>query len=378
MFAVLAKIRDTYGISETLLGVIVGVGFFASFLAQIALAPLADRGHARSLLFGGLLANIAGLLLIATASTAPAFIIGRTVMGLGVGAAYPAVRRSIAIADPDNIGKNLGGMLSFDVVGFLMGPAIASILVGPIGIRWPFVVAAGLSVAFLPVTWRSPFGEVDPNARNQPRLAVGLLREPWAQAACAYGLAFFIMIGIFDALWAVRVDDLHGAYFYVTLGIIIFAAPMVFLAERGGTWVERTGPFRTGAFGLCIGAVCLSLYGLVPVPWMLILVGVVHATNDGMTAASIPVGVSLAAPPEQLAGAQGLVGAAQVLSGGVAAMSAGAVYDRFGPVVTYIGGAAIMVMLTAFGWFRAGSLRSLRKEAVDTPPPISVPMPAIA
>ena len=377
MFAVLAKIRDAYGISETMLGVIVGVGFFTSFAAQIVLAPMADRGNARVLLLGGLCTNVVGLLLVATASTAPVFIAGRALMGLGIGAAYPAMRQSIAFADPNNVGKNLGGLLSFDVVGFLMGPAIAAILVNHVGIRWPFVIAALLSAIFLPITWGTPFGQPDPSSRDQPRLAIGLLRHRWMQSACAYGLAFFVMIGIFDALWAVRIDDLHGAYIYVTLGIIIFAAPMVLLAQRGGAWVERTGPFRTGALGLCVGSVCLSLYGLLPVPWMLILVGVVHATNDGMTAASIPVGVSLAAPPEQLAGAQGLVGAAQTLSGGFAAMSAGAIYDRFGPVATYIGGATAMLLLTVFGWTRAGSLRSLRKEpgavsdASDVPPVLS-------
>ena len=361
MFAVLAKIRDAYGISETMLGVIVGAGFFASFAAQILLAPLADRGHGRTLLFGGLVANFVGLLLVAVASHASVFIVGRAVMGLGIGAAYPAMRRSIALADPDNVGKNLGSLLSADVVGFLMGPAIAALLVGRIGIRWPFVIAAGLSAALLPISWRVPFGSADPLAAGQPRLAVGLLRHRWMQAAVAYGLAFFVMIGIFDALWAVRIDDLHGAYFYVTLGIIVFAAPMVVLSGRGGAWVEKNGPYRTGGLGLCVGASCLSLYGLVPFPWMLIVVGLVHATNDGLTASSIPVAVNLAAPPEQLAGAQGLVGALQVLFGGVAAISAGALYDRLGPVATYLGGSAAMFGLIAFGWLRAGDLRDLKK-----------------
>ncbi len=374
MFAVLAKIRDTYGISETMLGVIVGAGFFASFAAQILLAPLADRGHARLLLLGGLVANVVGLVVVALASHSTQFVLGRTLMGLGIGAAYPAMRRSIAFADPDNVGKNLGGMLSADVVGFLMGPAIAALLVGHIGIRWPFVIAAALSAAFLPVTWRTPFGAADPLASDQPRLAVGLLRHRWMQAAVAYGLAFFVMIGIFDALWAVRIDDLHGAYFFVTLGIIVFAAPMVVLSERGGAWVEKNGPYRTGGLGLCVGATCLSLYGLVPVPWILIVVGLVHATNDGMTASSIPVAVNLVAPPEQLAGAQGLVGALQVLFGGIAAMSAGAIYDRLGPVATYLGGSAAMFVLIAFGWTRAGELRGMKKSPETVASPKLVPV----
>lgn len=42
-------------------------------------------------------------------------------------------------------------------------------------------------------------------------------------------------------------------------------------------------------------------------------------------------------------------------------MSAGAVYDRFGPIVTYAGGAGVMLLVVAFGWVRAGDLRNLKK-----------------
>jgi MFS family permease len=80
MFAMMAELRDTYGISESILGLIVAVGFFASFVAQIALAPLADRGHARQLLIGGLAANVVGLALVSQASTPAPFLVGRIIM----------------------------------------------------------------------------------------------------------------------------------------------------------------------------------------------------------------------------------------------------------------------------------------------------------
>jgi MFS family permease len=378
MFAVLAKMRDTYGLSETMLGAIVGIGFFASFAAQITLAPLADRGFARHLLLGGLVCNASGLVLVAVSSSAPGFLLGRTLMGLGIGGAYPALRRSIAFADPDNVGRNLGGMMSYDVAGFLVGPVMAGLLAGTIGIRWPFVIAAAISASFLPITWRTAFGPAEAGADDQPRFAIGLLRYHWLQAAAAYGVAFFIMIGLFDALWAVRIDDLHGATYYVTLGIVIFAAPLVVLGERGGQFVEARGPYRVGAIGLCVGATCLALYGLLPVPWLMIGVGMVHATNDAFTAASVPIAVSLAAPSSQIAGAQGLVGALQTLTGGFAALGAGAVYDHFGPVATYTGGSTAMLVCIAFGWWRSGELRDLRRVAstFEAPTPANpVPVP---
>jgi predicted MFS family arabinose efflux permease len=272
-----------------------------------------------------------------------------------VGAAYPALRRSITVVDPANVSRNLGGLNSFDVAGFLIGPAIAALLIGPLGIRWPFVIAALISLVMMPLTWKAPFGK--PSEVASPRLAIGLLRHDWMQASVLYGIAFFTMIGIFDALWAVRMKDLGAPKYFVSVGIIIFASPMIFLGERGGAFVGRTGPFKTGALGLAAGAVLLSLYGLVPVPILLLLVGIVHASNDGMTAASVPVAVSMCAPNEQQAGAQGLVGAAQVLAGGVAAFAAGWAYDHSGPVIAYIGGGIFMLLCVSAAWIKAGPHR---------------------
>ena len=63
LFTMLDDFRDEYGIAEGALGAIIGIGFFSGFVAQVAIAPFADRGHARHLVLGGMLLNVAGLLL---------------------------------------------------------------------------------------------------------------------------------------------------------------------------------------------------------------------------------------------------------------------------------------------------------------------------
>ena len=57
LFSMLDDIRDEYGIAESALGAVIGIGFFAGFLAQVLIAPLADRGHARHLVLGGMVAR---------------------------------------------------------------------------------------------------------------------------------------------------------------------------------------------------------------------------------------------------------------------------------------------------------------------------------
>ena len=68
LFSMLDDIRDEYGIAETALGGVIGIGFFAGFLAQVLLAPIADRGHARHLVLGGMVLDIVGLLMMAAAT----------------------------------------------------------------------------------------------------------------------------------------------------------------------------------------------------------------------------------------------------------------------------------------------------------------------
>ena len=98
MFTVLDDFRDEYGIGEGALGAIIGVGFFTGFIAQILIAPLADRGHARQLVFGGMLLNVAGLLMMAVSTTFLPLVTGRFVMGIGIGMAVPAMRRIVILS----------------------------------------------------------------------------------------------------------------------------------------------------------------------------------------------------------------------------------------------------------------------------------------
>ncbi|MEK7292733.1 MAG: MFS transporter, partial [Actinomycetota bacterium] len=126
MFTMLDDWRAEYGIQETGLGFIVAVGFFTSFVAQLTIAPLADKGFSRRLMTLGLVANVVGALLMAQGSTAGAFLIGRFVMGLGAGMAIPAIRRIVVVTDPEHLGANLGRGLSIEVGGFAVGPILSA------------------------------------------------------------------------------------------------------------------------------------------------------------------------------------------------------------------------------------------------------------
>ncbi|MFZ9513420.1 MAG: hypothetical protein ACO28U_07680, partial [Ilumatobacteraceae bacterium] len=69
MFTMLDDFRNNFGIAESALGFIVGVGFFTSFLGQVSIAPLADRGRAQRLIILGLSLEVIGCIGMALGET---------------------------------------------------------------------------------------------------------------------------------------------------------------------------------------------------------------------------------------------------------------------------------------------------------------------
>ena len=100
---------------------------------------------------------------------------GRFVTGVAAGMAVPAIRRIVIVADPVNLGHNLGRLLAADVAGFAAGPALSAVLVGPFGIPAPFIVIAVANVALLPFVVRTSVHE-SMEAPKQ-RFAFDLLRQ---------------------------------------------------------------------------------------------------------------------------------------------------------------------------------------------------------
>ena len=352
MFTVLDDFRDEYGIAAHWLGLIVGMGFLAGFLSQVVLAPIADRGHARHMVLLGLALNFVGLLGMAAGETLEVLLIARFVSGIGMGMAVPAVRRIVINEDPENLGSNLGLLLASDVTGFAMGPAISALLVPSFGIPAPFLVIAAATALCMPFVWRVEVTE----ATEAPtrRFAFDLLRGRPMIAGLMMGAAVFLMIGTFDALWAIVLDDLEASEWVANIGITLFAIPLIFLSSWGGRLAQRVGPFRLGPLGLLLGAGFMFSYGFLPTGFAMFFVGIFHGISDGITVSSTGVAVGLAAPADRQAGAQGMLGAAETLTGGLTAVLAGVLYTIGGRSLAYSVCAVIMVVLAIGAYVLVG------------------------
>jgi MFS family permease len=360
MFTMLDDFRNNFGIAESALGFIVGVGFFTSFLGQVSIAPLADRGRAKRLIILGLSLEVIGCIGMALGETFMILFISRVIMGFGAGSALPALRRVIIVADPENFGRNLGRILSFEVAGFASGPVISVIFAESFGIPGPFVFLATIISLFVFVVSRIAVPETAEENHPTERFAIDLLKNRAITSGILIGVALFFMIGVFDSLWVLIMDDLDAAQWMANFGVSVFVLPLILLGPFGGKFVQRIGPYRAGGFGMILGAIFMAGYGLMPTPTLMMVVFLFHSLNDGFFVTGAGVAVGTSAPLERQAGAQGLLGGMETLAGGVAASFAGVAYDHLGRTTTFIGTGAIMLTLILASRILAGDNWSVR------------------
>jgi DHA1 family tetracycline resistance protein-like MFS transporter len=125
--------------------------FFAYALMQFLFAPvignLSDRFGRRPVLILSLLMLGFDYLITGLAPTILWLFIGRILSGMA-GASYPTVNAYIAdISPPEKRAANFGLVGAAFGLGFILGPALGGFVGEHFGLRAPFYVAAGLSVA---------------------------------------------------------------------------------------------------------------------------------------------------------------------------------------------------------------------------------------
>jgi MFS family permease len=363
MFTMLDDWRSEFGIQETGLSMIIAVGFFTSFIAQLTIAPYADRGHARKLMTVGMAANAAGALIMAFGSSLPMFLLGRFVMGVGAGIAIPAIKRIVIVSDPENMGGNLGRGVSIEVGGFAIGPVIAALTVDSINLAAPFILIAVLITIAGVIIARLDITETAIEDRTEERFAIDLLKNRAVLGSILVGVALYVMIGVYDSLWVIMMDDLKAPHWVGNAGVALFGLPWIFFGALGGRIAQKHGPLRVSAFGLALGSLYMTSYGFMTMPYLMLGVGLTQSMLDSLTVTGIGVAVAQATPPERQAGASGLLGGLQTLMGGVAAMSAGTMYEHFGQKFAFTATGVAMAILVSLGCFLVGK-KWLRKPVL--------------
>jgi hypothetical protein len=232
------------------------------FVSQLLLAPLADRGHSKTLLLAGLVAAITGSLIFAASSSLVMLVIARAVVGCSNGLFLPAARAIAASMSDEGVGERLGTLGGVELAGFVTGPVIGGVLVGPLGVRWPFLVCGAFAlvalVALVPRSLPAP-----PIAPHAARLGLDLLRLRPMQVGVLFTMALFFPVGMYDAILDRYMTDRGASNLLVGLGFLMYGIPFALLATTGGRLSDRHGAFRTSMISLLLVAPLTAAYGLI-------------------------------------------------------------------------------------------------------------------
>ena len=127
------------------------------------------------------------------------------------------------------------------------------------------------------------------------------------QSALCTAIAFYLTIGMFEALWSLLLRDLGAETWLIGLTLSLFTIPMILFASKGGRLAQSRGPLRVMSVSIVVAAACTAVYGFGPL-WVLIVASGIHAVADAYTLPGNQVAVAMASPADQIATGQGLLG----------------------------------------------------------------------
>jgi MFS family permease len=344
----LAEFRNNLGFSEFSIGASVAGGLGAGFIAALTLGPQADRGRAPLMLRSGLLLGLAGLIVMAVATDFWLFMLGRVLMGLAFGVAQPATRRTVIVADPQNLGRNVGRLGAFDVAGFVVGPAAAAALNAIGGFRAPFWFMAVFLALLIPTAWRAQSDTAAKDVTRQP--LSDLLKNRQLLGACSVVSAYFVFIGAFESVWILDMDNRGASQWQIGVTVTCIALPIAVLAPWGGGLAQRYGPRKWALAMITTCSIFNALFGLVPGLVALILLTIGCGFAEGIGFPSGTMLVSSSVPQSRQAAAQGLASAIEVGTAAIAALGLAAVYASAGHTAAYLTASATMLVLLTVGW----------------------------
>lgn len=349
IFALIASLQDEYGFGDLGLGVVAATGFATSFLVQLLMSPLADRGHTQRLLRLGTLLSVVGNLVFATGGGLAQFALGRALVGAAFGCFAPAARALVASLAADHAALRLGRISAAELAGFAVGPAVGGALAGPLGLRWPFVVfGCSALVAFVLIS--TVRIETVRSTGAPQRVAFDLLRDRRVLVAVLLCLCLALPVGLYDALWARFLGDLGAPEWLVGLSLTAYAAPFVLLASAGGRLADRRGPIVVALAGLWIVAPLTASYGLATLPLIPIVLGTIEAIAQAGANPAAWAALAAAAPPGRASAAQGLAGAVMVAMNAVVALIGSAAYGLVGPRLLFVIAGASIALLGTVTW----------------------------
>jgi len=301
LIPILPFYAEHFGASPTTIGAIYATLAVCSLLSSPFWGRLSDRIGRKGVLIAAQVAGLLGFSLLAAGTALWTIFVARAIEGLGGGGLGVTQAYVTDVTRPSERARAFGLVGATFGFGFLIGPALASVLVR-YGYQVPFWVAAalaGLTVVLTIVLLPESKGAV----KTAPTLAEvrASLRSPvlgrLILTQFAFALAFTSWVTAF-ALFAERVVGFGApqtANTFILSSIVAIVVQLWFI----GRLVDRFGEGRVAIAGLACAVCAYAGVAFVTAPLMLFAFIVLWSLSSALIRPSLGALVSEAAPADQ-------------------------------------------------------------------------------
>jgi DHA1 family tetracycline resistance protein-like MFS transporter len=351
---------ETFGASDTVIGLLVASYAAAQLLGAPILGRLSDRFGRRPVLLLSLAGTLLGFLLLGFAKTLFILFAARILDGLTGGNISVAQAYISDVTDAKNRAKGLGMIGAAFGLGFIIGPASGGLL-SQWGYSVPALAAAGLvTINLLMVALWLP-ESLTPEKRTaltekKPSFSLNALLDalkrpftgPLLITRFFFGLAFSIFQTIF-ALYALRRFNLGAT----ETGFILTYVGVLSVIVQGGLVGRLNQRFRDDLLiFVSVGIMALSLLGwaLTPSVTVLLIVLAPTAFAGGVLNTVLSSALTKAVQPQEIGGILGLSTSIESATRVIAPTLGGFLLERLGAWSPGAFGALLLVGVFIYVW----------------------------
>ena len=403
IFPLIPALQSSLGVSTAEIGYLAAVGFGAALIAELIVAPAADRGHARLMAVTGVLLVAASLGASALASAGWQLIVARGIGGFGFGIFVIAASALLVRSDHARSGELLGRLGAAELAGIAIGPLASGVTIsfaGPSAILG--VTAVVVLAALVPVlvgfreARRASAGVGDAIDGDDPHPTTGgiaagvmgfdgtdaggglrlgatppassldLLRSPRIIGIVLLYAAVMVPTGAYDGIWPRFMADIGASPLLTAASYALFAIPYVLVAGWAGRLADRRGGVSAYWRGLAILLPIVTLYGVVGNPFIATGMGFVESTGQALAFIGAAAAMAHGVDPARAGSAQGLLRGIGLVAATIAAALSGLAYEAGGQLLLFGGTAVAVFVIAAVGLLLA---RDWRGRSWSAPAP---------
>lgn len=306
---------ERFGPSALTLGLLMASYSAMQFIFAPILGRLSDRYGRRPVLLISLVGSVVGYLLFGFAGSMAVLFLSRIIDGISGGNIATAQAVIADITGPEDRAKGMGIIGAAFGLGFIVGPAVAALLVD-IQPWLPGVAAAATStVAFILVLFKLP-ETLPENARTRAHRGVLSLSElrrtvgihPLLGFCFATVLLVIFAFSNFETTFAQFAKAVHGLRMSQIGWLFVYAGVLGAVVQGGlvGRLVKVFGEKKLLIAGLALAALAV---GTVPYPSgipALLVVLAVYALGQGLIQPSLTSLTSRLVEPDEVGGVMGI------------------------------------------------------------------------